>query len=116
MRPKSWATLKAVVAPPGSVSKPPRTANGAWRGDLCCDVGCVGCFSLLVRHLLFLFPGGHKDGRDYADGGEAARHQPITGNVAEAVDQHRGNGSQSKAEGYNEGNSDGGAGDVFEDE
>jgi hypothetical protein len=70
----------------------------------------------LVGHLLFLFPGGHKDGRNYADAGEAGRHQPIAGNVAEAVDQHRGDGRQSKGKGHNEGDGDGGAGDVFEDE
>ena len=52
---------------------------------------------LLVRCLLFMFPDRHKYGHNCADGGKTARHQPITGNVAEAVDNSR----LSKAEGYN---------------
>ena len=89
------------MAPPGSVSKPPRRANGAWVATSSQSWMCR-LLQLLVGHLLFLFPGGHKDGRNYADAGEAGRHQPIAGNVAEAVDQHRGDGRESKGKGYNE--------------
>jgi hypothetical protein len=44
---------------------------------------------LLVRCLLFMFPDRHKYGHNCADGGKTARHQPITGNVAEVVDNSR---------------------------
>ncbi len=75
-----------------------------------------GCFGLLVRHLLFLFPDSHKHSRDCPDGDEPARHKPVTSDVAEAVDQHRGKGGEYEAESYNERDRDGRAGDVFDDE